>query len=55
MYYYYYYLILLNNIIIFFFSATPGAFLGHAVNRNEEDFIATWLAPNITSNPNYDR
>jgi len=35
--------------------ATPGAFLGHAVNRNEEDFIATWLAPNITSNPNYDR
>jgi len=34
--------------------ATPAAFLGHAINRNEEDFIASWLAPNIT-NPNYDR
>jgi len=34
--------------------ATPGAFFGHAINRNEEDFIATWLSPNIT-NLNYDR
>jgi len=34
--------------------ATPAAFLGHAIDRNEEDFIATWLAPNIT-NSKYDR
>ncbi|ORX41501.1 alkaline phosphatase-like protein [Piromyces finnis] len=34
--------------------ATPASFLGHARNRHEEDFIATWLAPNIT-NSNYDR
>ncbi|ORX78876.1 alkaline phosphatase-like protein [Anaeromyces robustus] len=34
--------------------ATPAAFLGHAINRNEEDFIASWLAPNIT-NAKYDR
>jgi len=34
--------------------ATPASFLGHALNRHEEDFIATWLAPNIT-NSDYDR
>jgi alkaline phosphatase len=34
--------------------ATPAAFYSHALNRNEEDFIASWLTPNITSKE-YDR
>jgi len=34
--------------------ATPASFYSHALNRNEEDFIASWLSPNIT-NPDYNR
>jgi alkaline phosphatase len=34
--------------------ATPASFLGHARDRHEEDFIASWLVPNIT-NSDYDR